>query len=592
METTTSAPRRYLLASCGGGVKVHSVRVLSGAATEAGVEIVADFAGAEIHSSLPVQGMCWNHSGQVLMSCSSDGTCALLKPQGAGSGGSCLGKLPVPKGQIGGLNAISLSLGSRYLACGGDDATVRVWDLKMKKTVRTIKDHKSALTLESKTAQCGKLRSVCFSMDDSCIASGGDAGIIMVHNLRTNKRVALLRPSFGKPATYPGARSLQFSPTNASMLASCHDNGQVIVWDTIAEKEAVKFSSAHRAACTDVCFSPTRATLLASVGLDKRILFLDTSNGGRVLKTVLAKEPLTAVSFSPCGNFVGVGTVGGTVHVYTVNGSAPIRTLASVHAPGPVNDVVFYVGNAKFSETSSSSSSSSSSTASIKKKNSTVASGENKEQSPLLANKLKKKSKNAGGTLSRDARTNSNPLLVAPSYSASSRLKPKPKPKPKVIESDITPKPRQTRSAASRPAEADRLARPVAAAQLSTPTKRKESNAADRIGSPAVEMRHSLAPELQLQQHAGGALHAKNNENAPVPSVDAASATTIETMFEDMRAEIKRDVQNMHLELLRQFQVQLSDISGLLNDYTTKFGDVVKENARLREENERLRNLY
>ena len=198
METTTSAPRRYLLASCGGGVKVHSVRVLSGAATEAGVEIVADFAGAEIHSSLPVQGMCWNHSGQVLMSCSSDGTCALLKPQGAGSGGSCLGKLPVPKGQIGGLNAISLSLGSRYLACGGDDATVRVWDLKMKKTVRTIKDHKSALTLESKTAQCGKLRSVCFSMDDSCIASGGDAGIIMVHNLRTNKRVALLRPSFGK----------------------------------------------------------------------------------------------------------------------------------------------------------------------------------------------------------------------------------------------------------------------------------------------------------------------------------------------------------------------------------------------------------
>ena len=50
--------------------------------------------------------------------------------------------------------------------------------------------------------------------------------------------------------------------------------------------------------------------------------------------------------------------------------------------------------------------------------------------------------------------------------------------------------------------------------------------------------------------------------------------------------------QNLHLELLRQFQVQISDMRGLLDEYTDKIKNLVDENERLRKENILLRNVY
>jgi len=55
---------------------------------------------------------------------------------------------------------------------------------------------------------------------------------------------------------------------------------------------------------------------------------------------------------------------------------------------------------------------------------------------------------------------------------------------------------------------------------------------------------------------------------------------------------VHKDVQNLHLELLRQFQLQISDMRGLLDEYTDKIKNLVDENERLRKENILLRNVY
>ncbi|KAG0327602.1 Protein nedd1 [Dissophora globulifera] len=65
----------------------------------------------------------------------------------------------------------------------------------------------------------------------------------------------------------------------------------------------------------------------------------------------------------------------------------------------------------------------------------------------------------------------------------------------------------------------------------------------------------------------------------------------IEGCLMEFRAGIRSDIQNMHLELLRQFQIQKMEIEGLLKQYTdTK--DLKEENERLLEENRRLRMNY
>ncbi|KAF9115396.1 Protein nedd1 [Mortierella sp. AM989] len=62
----------------------------------------------------------------------------------------------------------------------------------------------------------------------------------------------------------------------------------------------------------------------------------------------------------------------------------------------------------------------------------------------------------------------------------------------------------------------------------------------------------------------------------------------IEGCLMDFRTGIRNDIQNMHLELLRQFQIQKIEIEGLLKQYTdTK--ELREENERLAEENRRLR---
>ncbi|KAI1295070.1 Protein nedd1 [Mortierella claussenii] len=65
----------------------------------------------------------------------------------------------------------------------------------------------------------------------------------------------------------------------------------------------------------------------------------------------------------------------------------------------------------------------------------------------------------------------------------------------------------------------------------------------------------------------------------------------IEGCLMEFRAGIRNDIQNMHLELLRQFQIQKMQIEELLKEYTDT-RELREENERLQEENRRLRMNY
>ena len=66
----------------------------------------------------------------------------------------------------------------------------------------------------------------------------------------------------------------------------------------------------------------------------------------------------------------------------------------------------------------------------------------------------------------------------------------------------------------------------------------------------------------------------------------------LDEAVDNITRNVHKDVQNLHLELFRQFQIQLSDMKGLLDEYTDKIKGLVEENDRLRKENILLRNVY
>ncbi len=62
-------------------------------------------------------------------------------------------------------------------------------------------------------------------------------------------------------------------------------------------------------------------------------------------------------------------------------------------------------------------------------------------------------------------------------------------------------------------------------------------------------------------------------------------------MIQSLRSEVNSQIQNLHLEMLRQFQFQQMELATLFDQMSVR-REMIDEIRRLRDENERLRNMY
>uniref|UniRef100_A0A2D4H152 Uncharacterized protein n=2 Tax=Micrurus corallinus TaxID=54390 RepID=A0A2D4H152_MICCO len=119
-------------------------------------------------SSHPVNSVCWGSNNNFLVTTSAVGDKIVVS--------NCKGK-PVPLFELAEgtkQTCISLSSNSMYIASGGIDSTVNIWDLKYRKLHRSLKDHKEEITC------------VSFNWNDCYVASGSMSGEIILHSIATN----------------------------------------------------------------------------------------------------------------------------------------------------------------------------------------------------------------------------------------------------------------------------------------------------------------------------------------------------------------------------------------------------------------------
>ena len=75
-------------------------------------------------------------------------------------------------------------------------------------------------------------------------------------------------------------------------------------------------------------------------------------------------------------------------------------------------------------------------------------------------------------------------------------------------------------------------------------------------------------------------------------SLEGVARSMLQDELIDLRQTLHDDVQNMHLELIRQFQVQQQTLVALFTQQMGEMRGVVEENVLLRRENERLQLMY
>nr|XP_034983423.1 protein NEDD1 isoform X1 [Zootoca vivipara] len=257
-------------------------------------------------SSHPVSSVCWGSNNNFLVTASAAGDKIVIS-NGKGK--------PVPLFELAEgakQTCISLSSNSMYIASGGVDSTVNIWDLKFRKLHRALKDHRDEIT------------SVTFNWNDCYIASGSMSGEIILHSLTTN----LSSTPFGFGSSQP-IRHLKYSSFKKALLGSVSDSGSVTLWDVNSQTPYHNFESAHKAPAYEICFSPISELLLVTVGLDKRIILYDTTSK-KQLKTLVAESPLTAVEFMPEGTSLVVGSSRGKIYHYDLRKlSAPVKSVSA-----------------------------------------------------------------------------------------------------------------------------------------------------------------------------------------------------------------------------------------------------------------------
>ncbi|MCA2605172.1 WD40 repeat domain-containing protein [Microcystis sp. M26BS1] len=204
------------------------------------------------------------------------------------------------------VTSVSFSRDGRTLASGSRDNTIKLWNIRTGKEIRTLQGHNS------------RVSSVSFSRDGKTLASGSDDKTIKLWNVETGQEIRTFKGHNGS------VFSVSFSPDGKTLATSSGDN-TIKLWNVETGQE-IRTLSGHNSFVRSVSFSSDGKTLATGSG-DKTIKLWNIETGQEIRTFKGHNKPISSVSFSSNGKTLATGSDDKTIKLWNGSTGQAIRTL-------------------------------------------------------------------------------------------------------------------------------------------------------------------------------------------------------------------------------------------------------------------------
>jgi len=210
------------------------------------------------------------------------------------------------KGHSDWVDACAFSPDGALIVSGSLDNTLKIWDVRTGKVLRTLKAH------------LNHVLSCAFSSDGVTVVSGSADNTVKLWDARTGKELWTLEGHSGE------VYGCAVSPDGNTVVVGLEDN-TLKLWDIRTKKE-LRTLTGHAAEVFACAFSPDGTTILSGSN-DNTLKLWDFRTGEELRRMVGHTNSVNACAFSPDGALIISGSDDKTLKLWDAMTGKELRTL-------------------------------------------------------------------------------------------------------------------------------------------------------------------------------------------------------------------------------------------------------------------------